>query len=93
VRFQLPALLLPDRGSPPRGRRARAWIRQRTVNPVERFGDSVKNAICDRLFAGLRPLEDAILAELEPLRQSGHRVAQLIGHGWLPEQANAGAPH
>lgn len=62
------------------------------LNPVEKLGDLVKDAICNRLFAKLRPLEDAILAELEPLRQSGARVAQLIGEGWLLDQANAGAP-
>ena len=62
------------------------------LNPVEKLGDLVKDAICNRLFTALRPLEDAILAELEPLRQSGARVAELIGQGWLLEQANAGAP-
>jgi hypothetical protein len=59
---------------------------------VEKLGDLVKNAICNQLFTALRPLEDAILAELEPLRQSGARVAELIGQGWLLEQASAGAP-
>ena len=62
------------------------------LNPVEKLGDLVKDAICNQLFTALRPLEDAILAELEPLRQSGARVAELIGQGWLLEQANAGAP-
>ena len=62
------------------------------LNPVEKLGDLVKDAICNRLFAALRPLEAAILAELEPLRQSGERVADLIGRGWLTEQTNAGAP-
>ena len=62
------------------------------LNPVEKLGDLVKNAICNQLFTALRPLEDAILAELEPLRQSGARVAELIGQGWLLEQASAGAP-
>jgi len=62
------------------------------LNPVEKLGDLVKDAICNRLFTALRPLEDAILAELEPLRQSGARVAELIGRGWLLEQVNAGAP-
>lgn len=61
------------------------------LNPVEKLGDLVKDAICNRLFGSLRSLEDAILAELEPLRQSGQRVAQLIGDGWLLEQVNAGA--
>jgi hypothetical protein len=40
-------------------------------------------------ITALRPLEDAILAELEPLRQCGARVAELIGQGSLLEQANA----
>ena len=62
------------------------------LNPVEKLGDLVKDAICNQLFTALRPLEDAILAELEPLRQSGACVAALIGQGWLLEQANAGAP-
>lgn len=62
------------------------------LNPVEKLGDLVKDAICNRLFDKLRPLEDAILAELEPLRTSGARVAQLIGDGWLPAQANSGVP-
>ncbi|MBA3849033.1 MAG: hypothetical protein C0502_03435 [Opitutus sp.] len=62
------------------------------LNPVERLGDLVKDALSNRLFEKLRPLEDAILAELEPLRQSGARVAQLIGDGWLLAQANSGAP-
>jgi transposase len=62
------------------------------LNPVEKLGDLVKDAICNRLFKKLRPLEDAILAELEPLRASGARVAQLIGDGWLLAEANAGVP-
>ncbi len=62
------------------------------LNPVEKLGDLVKDAICNQLFTALRPLEDAILAELAPLRQSGARVADLIGQGWLLEQPNAGAP-
>lgn len=62
------------------------------LNPVEKLGDLVKDAICNRLFTDLRTLETAILAELEPLRTSGTRVAQLIGAGWLLDQANAGAP-
>lgn len=62
------------------------------LNPVEKLGDLVKDAICNQLFTDLRTLERAILTELEPLRTSGTRVAQLIGSGWLLDQANAGAP-
>jgi len=60
------------------------------LNPVEKLGDLVKDAICNRLFEALRPLEDAILAELEPLRHNAQRVADLIGNGWLTEQTNVG---
>lgn len=62
------------------------------LNPVEKLGDLVKDAICNRLFPKLRSLEDAILSELEPLRTSGARVAQLIGAGWLLAQTNSFAP-
>ncbi|MCQ8780030.1 transposase, partial [Escherichia coli] len=62
------------------------------LNPVEKLGDLVKGAICNRLFKDLRTLEDAILAELADLRQGGARIAQLIGEGWLLEKANCGAP-
>lgn len=62
------------------------------LNPVEKLGDLVKDAICNRLFTDLRTLETAILAELEPLRASGARVAQLIGAGWLLNQTNSGVP-
>lgn len=62
------------------------------LNPVEKLGDLVKDAICNRLFTDLRVLEDAILAELEPLRLHAQRVADLIGGGWLRDQVNAGAP-
>ena len=61
------------------------------LNPVEKLGDLVKDAICNRLFKRLHTLEDAILAELAPLRRHGARVAQLIGDGWLLDQANSGA--
>lgn len=59
---------------------------------MEKLRDLVKDAICNRLFPKLRALEDAILAELEPLRASGARVAQLIGDGWLLAQANSSVP-
>lgn len=62
------------------------------LNPVEKLGDLVKDAICNRLFKDLRTLEDAILLELATLRQAGAHVAQLIGEGWLREKVNSGAP-
>ena len=62
------------------------------LNPVERLGDLVKDNICNQLFDKLPALERAILAELAPLRESGQRVAQLIGHGWLLDKVNSGVP-
>jgi transposase len=62
------------------------------LNPVEKLGDLVKDRICNQLFDKLETLERAILAELAPLRESGQRVAQLIGQGWLLDQVNAGVP-
>ena len=46
------------------------------LNPVEKLGDLVKDAICNRRFTALRPLAAASLAELEPLRRCGDRVTQ-----------------
>ncbi len=65
------------------------------LNPVEKFGDLVKDAVCNRLFPSLRALERRIEAALKPWRTllaSRALVAQLIGEGWLREQVNAGAP-
>lgn len=62
------------------------------LNPVEKLGDLVKDAICNRLYPSLRKLEDAIYCELKPLCTTASRVAQLIGQGWLLEQVNSGAP-
>lgn len=61
------------------------------LNPVEKLGDLVKDRICNQLFDKLPALERAILSELEPLRECGQRVAQLIGQGWLLDKVNAGA--
>jgi len=61
------------------------------LNPVEKLGDLVKDAICNQLFATLETLEQAVLKELEPLRKTPELVAQLIGaEGWLSLQVNAG---
>ena len=62
------------------------------LNPVERLGDLVKDASatgCSRTCGRWRTPSSA---ELEPLRQDGRRVAQLIGDGWLSVQANSGGP-
>jgi len=63
------------------------------LNPVERLGDIVKDAICNRLFTKLADLEAEVLAALNPFRTDPTCVAKLIGDGWLLEQANASAPN
>jgi hypothetical protein len=61
------------------------------LNPVEKFGDLVKDAVCNRLFPSLQAMERRIEAALQPWRTTPALVAQLIGQGWLWEQGNAGA--
>ena len=80
-----------DRRLPPNVRLVPLPAYSPELNPVEKLGDWVKDAICNRLFTDLRTLEAAVLAELDPLRQSAQRVAQLIGEGWLRDQVNVGA--
>jgi transposase len=61
------------------------------LNPVEKLGDLVKDRVCNRLYPNLRRLEDHIIAVLRPWCTEAARVAALIGDGWLPDGANAGA--
>ena len=62
------------------------------LNPVERFGDLIKDAICNKLYPGLKQLEESILEELKEYRENGHKVAELIGEGWWQEKVNSGVP-
>jgi transposase len=59
------------------------------LNPVEKLGDMVKDAIANRLFTQLADLEAAILEELEPLRTGAHYVRQLLGQYSIVSSANA----
>jgi hypothetical protein len=59
------------------------------LNPVEQLGDLVKDAICNKIFSTLEQLEEAILGELEPLRQSAVAIAGLLGNHALVASANA----
>lgn len=62
------------------------------LNPVEKLGAIFKDHVCNRLYPSLRKPEDHILAALRPWRTDAARVAALIGHGWLLDGANSGAP-
>jgi transposase len=59
------------------------------LNPVEQLGDMVKDAICNKVFGCLDSLEKAILEELQPLRESAHRVQQLLGEHSIVASVNA----
>jgi transposase len=56
------------------------------LNPVERLWDRVKDVICNRLFASLPDLEEALLEALRPFQEPA-RVFSLIGTRWLHTQA------
>ncbi len=60
------------------------------LNPVERFGGLLKARVANRLYPSLRKLEDHLAAAAREWTQPA-KVAGLI-HGWLRDQANAGAP-
>ena len=61
------------------------------LNPVEKIGSFIKDAVCNKVYQTLAEVEAAIAAELQPLWHEAQRVAQLIGEGWLPSQLNASA--
>jgi len=59
------------------------------LNPAEKIGLLFKNAIANTVFPTLRALENVICEELKPVWTEPPRVRQLIGEGWLLDQANA----
>lgn len=62
------------------------------LNPVEKIGAFIKDAVCNKVWESLEQIEAAISAELQPLWQIPQRVAQLVGeNGWLTAQLNASA--
>jgi len=62
------------------------------LNPVEKIGAFIKDAVCNKVWQTMAAIEAAISAELEPLWNIPQRVAQLVGEeGWLAAQLNATA--
>jgi transposase len=61
------------------------------LNPVEKIGSFIKDAVCNKVYQTLSQIEADIAQELQPLWSQAHRVAQLIGDGWLPSQINDSA--
>jgi transposase len=58
------------------------------LNPAERLWDVLKDALCNRVYAGIQALEDAACEALQPFLRAADRVRALVGHGWLHIQAN-----
>ena len=62
------------------------------LNPVEKIGAFIKDAVCNKIWPTLEAMEAAISEELAPLWKIPERVAQLVGTtGWLAAQLNATA--
>jgi transposase len=62
------------------------------LNPVEKIGAFIKDAVCNRVWQTMEAIEAAISEELQPIWKIPERVAQLVGEeGWLASQLNASA--
>lgn len=62
------------------------------LNPVEKIGAFIKDAVCNQIWPTLGAMEEAISAELQPIWKIPQRVAQLVGtEGWLAAELNASA--
>ena len=60
------------------------------LNPVEKIGAFIKDAVCNKVWQTMAAIEGAISEELQPLWKLPERVAQLVGkEGWLASERNA----
>ena len=59
------------------------------LNPIEGLWDQLKDSLCNKVFASLRALEDAMSDFLQPFWENAERVRDLIGNGWLLARAEA----
>lgn len=59
------------------------------LNPVEKLWDLVRDAICNRVFAALDELEEALSVRLQDYWRDTATVLSLLGEGWLLTQTNA----
>ncbi len=63
------------------------------LNPIERLWDVVKDVICNRLFATLSDLQQALTSVLSQYWSDARRVYDLVGtKGWLISQTNFTSP-
>ena len=61
------------------------------LNPVEKLWDHLKDEICNRVFASVEELREALTEWLEAFWGDGARALSLTGHGRPPASVNAGA--
>ena len=59
------------------------------LNPVEKLGSFIKDAVANQVWHTLAAIEDAIAKELRPFWKIPERVKQLIGDNWLSAQLNS----
>ncbi len=59
------------------------------LNPVEKVWDMMRDALCNQAFATLEAMENAMTTWLEEFWADKRNVPNLIGRGWLWNQANA----
>ena len=60
------------------------------LNPVEKLWDHLKDAICNRVFASVEELREALADWLREFWSDGARALSLVGRGWLLASVNAG---
>jgi transposase len=59
------------------------------LNPVEKIWDMMRDDLCNRAFATLDEMEEALTQWLKGFWKDTRNVTTLIGRGWLWIQANA----
>ena len=59
------------------------------LNPVEKLWDIVRDGICNQVFSSIEELQAAITEVVSRYWQDAKAVFNLIGRGWLLDQANA----
>jgi transposase len=59
------------------------------LNPVEALGDLVKDAITNKVYGCLDSLQQAILKELQPLRENPLQVKSLLGNHSIVASVNS----
>ncbi len=58
---------------------------------MEKLWDHLKDAVCNRVFATVEELREALTAWLQEFWSDGARALSLLRRGWLLASVNAGA--